>query len=278
MSGPGVLSEQVALVTGGGRGIGREIALACAAEGARVAVMSRSVEEVAETVRSIQSGGGVAIGVCTDVTDYEAVERTVGRVGEELGPLTILVNGAGSGSVLGPVSAVDPEAWWREVSTNLLGPFHACRAALPGMLARGAGRIVNITGAGTSKPFHHGSAYGSSKAALMRFTESLAAEVGEAGVRVFALSPGLVRTAMITRNYESGAYRRWNPALHELLEQGKVVPAEMAASLAVALASGRLDELHGRLFTVQDDLHELLARKERILREDLRTLRVADLD
>ena len=111
----------------------------------------------------------------------------------------------------------------------------------------------------------------------MRFMECLDREVSDAGVRVFAMSPGLVRTALTTTPYESGLYKRWNPRLHEMLEQGKDVPPTMAAGLAVEIASGRLDDLHGRLLTVRDDLGRVLAEKDRILAEDLKTLRLADL-
>ena len=147
------LKNQVAIVTGGGRGIGGEIYAAFAAEGARVAVVSRSEEQIDQTVRRIAAAGGGAIGVAADVTVFASVESMVRRVERELGPVDILMNNAGSNFAIGPVSEVDPAAWWQEVTTNLLGAFHTCRAVLGGMLARGRGRIINMTGAGaTSAP------------------------------------------------------------------------------------------------------------------------------
>ena len=206
------LEGQVAIVTGGGRGIGREICLAFGAEGARVAVVSRTREEVLETVRRVAERGGTAIGIEADVTSLEAVESMVDRVVREMGPVDILMNNAGSNTAMGPVAEADPAAWWRDVTINLLGPFHTCRTVLRGMLSRGRGRIINMTGGGMAAPVSCLSGYGSSKAALMRFTETLDLEVREAGVRVFAMSPGLVRTEMNEALLRRGVLQRWGNA------------------------------------------------------------------
>ncbi len=271
------LEGRVAIVTGGGRGIGREIACALAAEGAAVAVVSRTAAQVDESVNRIKGEGGRAVGMAADVTDLAAVEAMVRRVEAELGPVDVLMNNAGSFAAIGPVVEVDPAAWWRDVTINLLGPFHTCRAVLPGMVSRGRGRIINMIGGGTGGPFPYGSGYGSSKAALMRFTESLDREVGDAGVRVFAMGPGLVRTAMTELQLTTEAGRRWMKRIHEMFAQGSDVPPTMAARLAVEIASGRLDELHGRAFGVRDDLDQVLAQKDRIVAEDLKTLRLQEL-
>lgn len=273
----GRLRDQVAIVTGGGRGIGREICTAFAAEGARIAVMARTEEQVFETVRQIGDKGGVAIGVTADVTDLGAVESMVRRVESELGLAAILMNNAASNSTQGPATEAEPVAWWRDVTTNLLGPFHTCRTVLQGMLRRGRGRIINMVGAGTEGPFAYLSGYASSKAALMSLTETLDLEVRESGVKVFAMDPGLVRTAMNEAVIESGAMKRWFPRIHDMFEQGQDVPTTSAAALAVEIASGRLDELHGRLFGVDDNLEVVLAKKDRILAEDLKTLRIREL-
>jgi NAD(P)-dependent dehydrogenase (short-subunit alcohol dehydrogenase family) len=273
----GRLQAQVAIVTGGGRGIGREIARAFAREGAAVAVVSRTQGQVAETVSLIRGQGGRAVAIPADVTDLAAVEAAVGRVESELGPVDVLMNNAGSFNAIGPVVEVDPGDWWGDVTTNLLGTFHACRAVLKGMLARRRGRIINMIGGGTAAAFPYGSGYGSSKAAVMRLTESLDREVAETGVRVFAMGPGLVRTAMTELQLVTEAGRRWMTRIHEMFAQGKDVPPAMAAALAVEIASGRLDELRGRAFGVRDDLDHVLANKERILAEDLKTLRLVEL-
>jgi len=111
----------------------------------------------------------------------------------------------------------------------------------------------------------------------MRFTESLDREVWEAGVRVFAMGPGLVRTAMTELQLKTEAGQRWMRRIREMFEQGMDVPPTMAARLAVEIASGRLDELHGRAFGARDDLDRVLAEKDRILGEDLKTLRLLEL-
>ena len=268
------LQGQVAIVTGGSRGIGREMCLALAAEGARVAVVSRIEEKVLETAREIAAAGGAAVGISADVTDLAAVESMVGRVNSELGPVDLLVNNAGSNSTPAPTVDADPVAWWRDVTINLLGPFHTSRAVLPEMLRRGQGRVVNVMGAGTAEPYPYLSGYGSSKAALMRFTETLNLEVETSGVRVFALDPGLVRTEMNEAHLRSGTYQRLFPVAVAMFEQGLDSPPTMAAALAVEIASGRLDDFHGRWLGAQEDLEVVIADKDRTLADDLRTLRL----
>ena len=268
------LKEKVALITGAGRGIGREIARAMAAEGARVAVVSRTEKELLETRRLITEAGGTAIAVPADVTAPEMVAKAVERIGRELGPIDIVMNNAGSFNAIGPVVEVDPDLWWRDVTINVLGPFTVCRAVLPQMIARGSGRVLNMIGGGTATPFPYGSGYGSSKAALMRFTESLDREVYDAGIIVFAMGPGLVKTAMTELQLTTAEGRRWMTRIKEMFDTGRDVPPTRAAALAVELASGRMDRLHGRAFGVQDDLDAVLGEADRIIAQDLKTLRL----
>jgi NAD(P)-dependent dehydrogenase (short-subunit alcohol dehydrogenase family) len=271
----GTLVGKTAIVTGSGRGIGRAIAKAFASQGAVVAVVSRTEAQVAETCREIASLGGKAAAVAADVTDRAAVEHAVRRVEAELGPPDVLVNNAGSFGAVGPVVEADPDAWWHDVTVNILGPFLCTRAVLPGMLSRRRGRIINMTGGGMAGPLLYGSGYASSKAALQRFTETLDKELEGSGVLAFSMGPGLVRTAMTEGWLTTEEGRKWfGKQISELFDTGQDVPPTRAAALAAEIASGRLDALHGRNFAVRDTPEALLADAERIVRDDLKTLRL----
>ena len=145
------LTGQVAVVTGGGRGIGRAIASALASAGASLALVARSEDQLGEAVDGIRASGGRAIAVSADVSDPHAVERMAGEVERALGGVDLLVNNAGDAGPIGPVAEIDPEHWWRCQEVNLRGPLLCSRAFLPGMIVRRGGRIVNVaSGAGTS--------------------------------------------------------------------------------------------------------------------------------
>lgn len=268
------LTGQVAIVGGGGRGIGRAIAIGLASAGASVAVVSRSEDEIAETAGHIVQAGCRAVAIPADVSDPEAVERMVRDVERAWGPVDLLVNNAGLAGPIGPTWEADPGAWWRCLEVNVRGPMLCSRAVLPGIIARGRGRIVNIaSGAGTFAIPDLG-AYVTSKTALIRLTEILAAEVAEHGVKVFATEPGTVRTDMAENALESEAGRRWMPWFRGIFEQGRDVPPDHAARLVTLLASGRVDVLSGRFFTAHDDVIGLVEQVERGGTDDLRRLRL----
>lgn len=264
-----LLGGAVALVTGAGRGIGRAIAFALAEAGASVAAVARSSDEVAETAALIEGRGGRAVGLSADVADRAAVEAAVAGVEDRFGSVDVLVNNAGIGGPNLPLWSCDPDEWWRVMEVNVRGPLLCCRATLPAMLRRGSGTIVNVGsyagiragGVGTL-----GTAYPVSKAALVRFTDTLAAGVDEYGVRVFTVSPGLVRTAMTEAvdAFDDVPAYAW-------------APPEAAAELVVRLASSEGMALNGRFVHVGDDLDELLREAERIDAEGLYTLRLIGL-
>jgi 3-oxoacyl-[acyl-carrier protein] reductase len=248
------LEGQVALVTGGGRGIGADIARELAGAGMRLAVSARTRAQVEAVAGEI---GGLAVEA--DVTDAAAVERLVGEVERELGPIDLLVANAGIGNQRGSTWEADADDWWRIIEVNVLGVHLCCRAVIPGMLERGSGRIV-ITGSGAAYlPGIRNTAYPASKAAVCRYGEALANELRDR-IPVFFFSPGLVRTEMTEGNFPDDA--PWTPP-------------ELAPRLVREFATGKLDRLAGRYIHAEhDDPDDLAARADEILEQDLNAIRL----
>ena len=272
------LNGTVAVVTGAGRGIGREIALHQARAGALVAVLARTAHEIEETRAMIAGEGGTAIAVPVDLVDRPAVERAFERIAEVLGPADTLVNNHGSFRAFGPIWDCDPEIWWSDVEINLRGTFHTCRAVALRMLARGRGRIVNLVGGGTGTSFPHGSGYAASKAAVMRFTECLNDTTKGGGVLAFAVDPGLVRTAMTELQLNSEAGKTHLPQIRTLFEEGVDIPPSRAAALIADIAAGRFDPLAGRMLRGAEDRDALERGMPAIVAGDGRALRLTGLD
>jgi NAD(P)-dependent dehydrogenase (short-subunit alcohol dehydrogenase family) len=248
------LDGQVALVTGGGRGIGANIARELASAGARVAVSARTKDEVEGVAEEI---GGAA--VVAGVSKRDHVERMVAEVESQFGAIDLLVANAGIGGPEGATWEVDPAEWWRVQEVNVLGVHLSCRTVIPGMLERSRGRIV-ITGSGAAYlPGASSTAYTSSKAAVWRYGETLANEL-RGRIPVFVISPGLVQTEMTAGNFPDNA--PWTPP-------------ELAPRLVHVLASGRADALAGRYIHAEhDDIEDLIARADEIEAKDLNAIRL----
>jgi NAD(P)-dependent dehydrogenase (short-subunit alcohol dehydrogenase family) len=272
------LSGTVAVVTGAGRGIGREIALHQARSGAKVAVLARTAGEIDETASLIGGEGGIAISLPVDLVERRAVEHTLERVASELGPIDLVVNNHGSFRAFGPIWECDPDVWWQDVEINLRGTFHTCRVVAPVMLARGNGRIVNLVGGGTGNSFPNGSGYASSKAAIMRFTECLNDTTGDGSVLAFAVDPGLVRTSMTELQLFSEAGRTYLPNIQQLFDSGVNIPPSRAAALIADIAAGRFDRLAGRLLRAVDDRELLEQEMNDIVARDARALRFSGVE
>lgn len=273
------LEPQIAVVTGASRGIGRVIALALARRGASVCLTARSRDGLERTAEEIRAADGRA-GVCPcDVAKPGELIHVRDECTETLGPATVLVNNAGRLGAIGPTWECDPEEWCRDIDVNLCGALHGIHAFVPGMLERGAGRVINLVGGGTARAFPFASGYGTAKAGLMRLTETVAAELTavRSAVKVFALSPGFVRTAMTEQFTRTARGREWMGRLAKRLEQQEDTPPEHAADVACYLASGKLDAYHGRMLHTERDwprLTEMAERADETVDNDYRTLRV----
>jgi NAD(P)-dependent dehydrogenase (short-subunit alcohol dehydrogenase family) len=268
------LQGQTAIVTGAGRGIGRAIALALAAEGMKLVLVSRTDTELEEVVAAVTARGGLARPFTCDVRDHQAVEACFKELQRAGDSLDLLVNNAGSFRCLGPVWETDADDWLGDLQVAVHGTYFFSRSALQLMVSRRKGRIVNLIGGGTSTPIPFGSSYSVAKTAVMRFTECAAAETLEYGVRIFALQPGLVVTRLTTQLSDSEAGRRWRPQLREWLRGGQAVPPENAGRQVVCIAKGLFDAFSGRALDENDDFQTVNSQVEEIGRKDLRTLRM----
>lgn len=256
-NGEAELAGRVALVTGGGRGLGRVIAQALAA------------------------AGGRAVATPVDVTDGAAVEQAVAEIERGLGPVDLLVKNAAVAGPVGLTWEVEPEEWWRAVEINLRGPFLCARAVLPGMIARRCGRIVNVASFAGVYRWSEVTAYAVSKAAVIKLTENLAVEAKDAGVQVFAVHPGILQAGLTVAAMRAeappdspgGRVADW---FRQQVAAGKDLPPERAARLIVALARGEGDGLTGRYFEARHDPTTLAGRAEEIRQDDLYTLRMRE--
>jgi NAD(P)-dependent dehydrogenase (short-subunit alcohol dehydrogenase family) len=262
------------MITGGGRGLGRAFALGLAATGMAVAVVARTEEDLAETVRQVEAAGGRAEAFRLDVSNPRDVAETVRVVERKFGGIDLLVNNAGVGGPIGPAWQVNPEDWWSCLEVNFLGTFLCCHAVLPGMLARGCGRIINVASGAGEIGIPYMSAYNASKTAVIRFSEALAVELREHGIPVFAITPGTVRTAMTEELITSEEGRRWLPWCEQLFENHQDVTVEPATSLVVFLSTGAGDQLGGKLLSASEPPVDVARRIARIQRDDLYTLRL----
>jgi 3-oxoacyl-[acyl-carrier protein] reductase len=244
---------QVALVTGGGRGLGRTLAVALAEHGFAVAVTGRTTSELDATVAEL---GGRGLALPGDATDRAAVQDAVRRTTAELGPIDLLVANAGRFGAGGPVWESDPDDWWRDVEVNLRGPLLAFSAVLPAMVARGRGRVVAVGSGLGNRAVAAGSAYSASKTALARLVEATAAELAGTGVVALTVSPGFVRTAM-TSGFPPG-FTAAHPDFADPPED-RWTPPTAFASLVLRVARGELDALSGRFVHVTTDLASALA-------------------
>ena len=276
------LDGSVALVTGGGRGIGRVLALTLAGAGAAVGLIARSHDQLAESLQLIEAAGGVAAAASADLSDPEAAVTAVEKLRHELGPVDMLVNNAGIGGPVGQAWDVQEEDWWRTVEVNLRSVTLCSRLVLPDMVARRRGRIVNLTSQAGVFRWPLSSAYSVSKAAVVKFTENLSYETRRYGIGVFSVHPGIVPIGLSEAALDGtapadspeGRLREW---VGLQLAAGRGAEPHQVAELLLRIATGEVDRLSGRHLSVHDDLDTLLGHTEDVLRDDLHLLRVRSL-
>jgi NAD(P)-dependent dehydrogenase (short-subunit alcohol dehydrogenase family) len=249
------LKDKVAIVTGAGRGIGTAVALAFARHGARLVLVARTTSELEKVAAQVKDLGSVGLVARADISRLQDVDQIVRLALGQYGCVDVLVNAAAVHGPIGRLWEADTEGWVQAVQINLLGTFFTCRQVIPHMIAKGAGKIINFSGGGATSPSPRLSAYGASKAAIVRLTETLAAELADFNIQVNALAPGLVDTSIHDDILAAG--QNAGDLLHDvrrLRESGTgAVPAELAAELAVFLASSRSAGLTGKLIAAPYD-------------------------
>jgi len=269
------LKDRVALVTGGSRGIGRAIVQRLLEEGAKVAFCGRSAADLRAATDDFARHGEDLFPYRADVGDQTQVARLVGATLERFERIDVLVNNAGIYGPIGPTWENDPGQWWEALTVNLLGAFLVSRQVIPGMIRTGRGKIINMSGGGAASPFPRFTAYAVSKAALVRFTETLALELADHNIQVNAVAPGFVATALHQQTLEAGerAGTEFLRKTREQLAQGGVRP-EIPAALVAFLASDKADRITGRFISsVWDNWADFENHLDEIAKTDVYTLR-----
>jgi NAD(P)-dependent dehydrogenase (short-subunit alcohol dehydrogenase family) len=269
----GGLDKKTAVVTGASRGIGRSIAQALAKEGAAVALISRSESKLEETRALIETAGGRAVVFPGDVSKRQDVERIMSEIAGRCGRIDILCNNAGVYTAVGPVGEDDPKAWWFDMTVNLYGVYLCCHYAMPHMSSPAT--IVNTASGAGIKPSPYATAYSCSKAAVILFTESLAAELKSRDIAVFSIRPGAVKTDII-KILSTPLGQRYLGDNAKIFEEGSelLCPPERAAELVVRLCRPEAARLTGRFVSVADDLDRLIEEAGGIAERQQHVLRV----
>ncbi|MGH9971168.1 MAG: SDR family NAD(P)-dependent oxidoreductase [Pyrinomonadaceae bacterium] len=251
------LENRIALITGGGRGIGRAIALAFAREGARVALAARTAAQVEEAANQVTEETGVqALPLVCDVSDVESVRNMFARAAESFGRgPDILVNNAGIAESA-PLRKTDDDLWQRHLSINLSGTFYCTRAALPSMMQRGWGRVINVASIAGKIGAPYIAAYSASKHGVLGLTRSVALEVATKGITVNAICPGYVDTDMTSRGIENITAKTGHSAsealegIRKMSPQNRLITAEEVAAVALLLASEEGRGINGQAINV----------------------------
>ena len=267
------------LITGASQGFGLAVAERCVAEGADVALCARSreqLEQAAAALRAKAAKDQRVTATAADVSSPKEVEALVAGATRDLGGLDGLVNNAGVYGPKGLIEDVDWVEWAKAIEINLLGTVLPCRAVLPGFRSRGRGKIVNLSGGGATAPLPRLSAYAASKAAVVRFTETLAEELRGTAIDVNAIAPGALNTRLLDEVIAAGPDKVGKTFYERSLKQKADggAPLEKGAALCAFLLSDESDGIAGKLLSaVWDPWAELPARRAELEKSDIYTLR-----
>ncbi|MEE8346169.1 MAG: SDR family oxidoreductase [Dehalococcoidia bacterium] len=271
-----LLEDKVSIITGGSMGIGRAVAKAFLDEGSHCVLAARGEPALVKTVDELVTIGPQVRLFPTDVASEQSVQSLVDFTVEEFSAVDILVNCAGILGPIGPSTDVDSGEWWETLEINLRGTYLCNRLVAHEMIRQGrGGKIINLSGGGAASPRPRFSAYAVSKAAVVRFTETLAEETKQYGIDINVIAPGAVNTRLLDQVVEAGE-AAGTAHLERTLRQKKEggVPPERAAELAVFLASSLSDGLTGKfLSAVWDDWRSLPERITEVMSSDIYTLR-----
>jgi NAD(P)-dependent dehydrogenase (short-subunit alcohol dehydrogenase family) len=252
-----LLAEKVGVITGGGRGIGRAIALKFAREGAAVVVAARTKSEIEAVAGEVRSAGGRAAAVIADVAHEKDCDLLIQEATRQFGRVDILVNNAGEYGPVKPVEEIVPAEWDRVVAVHLRGSYLLMRLVLPGMYERGSGAILNISSLSAKSAFGWGSPYAAAKAGMLGLTRVAAAEAARKGVRVNAICPGPVTETKMSKDLGQTLAERLGVSKEEQLNgflntilQGRGQTANEIASAAVFLCSEEASAITGQALNV----------------------------
>jgi NAD(P)-dependent dehydrogenase (short-subunit alcohol dehydrogenase family) len=275
----GVLAGRAAIVTGGSHGLGFEIARAYVAAGARVVICGRdrtALDHARGELESVAGNAGSVATTVADVSDQGAAQRLVEDAIDRFSRVHVLVNNAGIYGPKGPTEDVDWAEWEQALRVNLFGSVLCCRAVLPHFRENGYGKIIQLSGGGATAPLPRLSAYAASKAAVVRFAETLAEEVRGSGIDVNSIAPGALNTRLLDEVLAAGPERVGASFYERALEQHATggTPLELAARLAVFLASEESDGITGKLISAPwDPWAELPSHVDDLGATDVYTLR-----
>jgi len=268
------LRDKVSIITGSGRGIGKAIAKRFAENGSIVILTARSKNEIDETLNEIKKNGGQGIAIQADVSKHVDVKKLVTKVVENYSKIDILVNNAGIIKPIKPIHEVGVGEWEDNLRINLFGTFYCIHTILPYMISGNYGKIINLSGGGAFKPMPNFSAYGASKAAIIRLTETIASEVKNYNISVNAIAPGAIQTRITSDIVESGdmAGIEYSRA-KEVLEKGGTDIGKVT-ELALFLASDESNGLNGKTISaLWDDLNYIRKNILTIQKSDKYTMK-----